>query len=376
VTSLLETERSPAPLFDPDRPRPRAHWAPGQLPELFGSLGASAAVVAVAFTVGGLFTLSIRTMLFGELVCVMIGFLLIFGILTALRHGPIVAKDRLATVGIWVGASIALFPLVQMVLSVIGHGGSVVFEHFPDFLTHDRVDNGMGNAIIGTFEQVGLATFYTVPISLLTATFLSETSSAFSRIVRTIVDAMMGTPSIIAGLFVYLIWVQPKGTNGYSGFAASLALAVLMLPLMIRTAEEVIRVVPGSLREAALALGAPRWKVSLRIVLPTVRSGLLTAMILGVALGVGETAPTLFTAHGSEVYNFNPFSGVQANLPLQAFQLIQSPSPDLVRQAWGGAFILVFMILGLFTATRILSRQRVGAPRRRFRRPRKEVELP
>lgn len=376
MTSLVESSTVPVLSDDSDRPRPRSRWAPGQLPELFGSLGASVALVAVAFEVGGILTWRIRTLLFGEFVCSLIGFLLIFGILTAVRHGPIVAKDRLAMVGIWVGASIALFPLIQMVLSVISHGGGVVFQNFPDFLIHDRVNNGMGNAIVGTVEQVGLATLYTVPISLLTATFLSETSSRFSRLVRTIVDAMMGTPSIIAGLFIFLVWVAPRGTNGYSGFAASLALAILMLPLMIRTAEEVIRVVPGSLREAALALGAPRWKVSLRIVLPTVRSGLLTAIILGVALGVGETAPTLFTAHGSEVYNVNPFSGVQANLPLQAFQLIQSPTPSLVRQAWGGAFILVFMILGLFTATRILSRQRVGAPRRRSRPRRKEVAVP
>ena len=161
---------------------------------------------------------------------------------------------------------------------------------------------------------------------MLTATFLSETSNAFSRLVRTIVDCMMGTPSIIAGIFVYLFWVEPKGSNGFSGFAASIALAILMLPIMIRTAEEVIRVVPGSLREAALALGSPRWRVSLRVVLPTARSGLLTAVILGVALAVGETAPALFTAHGSPRYNFNPFSGPQANLPLQAFQL--DPEPE------------------------------------------------
>ncbi|HXY28309.1 MAG TPA: phosphate ABC transporter permease PstA, partial [Acidimicrobiales bacterium] len=248
-----------------------------------------------------------------------------------------------------------------------------------DFLVRARVDGGMGNAIVGTVEQVGLATLYTVPISILTATFLSETTGAFSRFVRTIVDCMMGTPSIIAGLFIFLIWVEPRKTNGYSGFAASLALAVLMLPLMIRTAEEVIRVVPGSLREAALALGSPRWKVSLRIVLPTVRSGLLTAVILGVALAVGETAPTIFTAHGSEVYNFNPFHGVQANLPLASFQIIQSSSSSLVRQAWGGAFILVFMVLGLFIAARVVGSSRPGRGPFRvlgvFRRRLKEVAV-
>src|SRR5208282_3020005 len=146
------------------------------------------------------------------------------------------------------------------------------------------------------------------------------------------------------------------------------ALAILMLPVMIRTAEEVIRVVPGSLREAALALGSPRWKVSLRIVLPTVRSGLLTAMILGVALAVGETAPTLFTAHGSPQYNFDPFHGVQANLPLQAFQLIFLASDNYVRDAWGGAFILVFMVLGLFILARVIGSSRPGGRRISLRR--------
>jgi phosphate transport system permease protein len=262
--------------------------------------------------------------------------------------------------------------LAQIIISVTVNGASVVFSHFPAFLVHDMATagdsdpvwkGGMGHAIVGSVEQVGLATAYTVPISILTATYLSETSSAFSRLVRTIVDCMMGTPSIIAGLFVYLLWVQPRGTAGFSGLAASIALAVLMLPIMIRTAEEVIRVVPGSLREAALALGSPRWRVSLQVVLPTIRTGLITAVILGVALAVGETAPTLFTAHGSGHFNFNPFLGPQANLPLQVFSLILSPGAVFVRDAWGGAFILVWMVLALFIAARVIGSAPLGGRR-------------
>jgi len=280
----------------------------------------------------------------------------------------------LATVAIWVGASVALFPLIEILISVAVQGAPVVFSHFPAFLVHDMSTaapsdpvwkGGMGHAIVGTIEQVGLATLYTVPVSILTATYLSESSSVFSRLVRTIVDSMMGTPSIIAGIFVYLFWVQPRGSSGFSGFAASVALAILMLPVMIRTAEEVIRVVPGTLREAALAMGSPRWRVSLQIVLPTVRSGLLTAVILGVALAVGETAPALFTAHGSARYNFNPFSGPQANLPLQAFQTILSPNSNQVRDGWGGAFILVSMVITLFIGARLIGSTRPG--QRRFR---------
>jgi phosphate transport system permease protein len=234
----------------------------------------------------------------------------------------------------------------------------------------------MGNAIVGTFEQVGLATLYTVPISILTATYLSESSSALSRLVRMIVDSMMGTPSIIAGLFVYFLWVAPHGVSGYSGLAASIALAILMLPIMIRTAEEVIRVVPGSLREAALALGSPRWRVSLQIVLPTVRTGLITAVILGVALGVGETAPVLLTSRWTPHYNFNPFHGPQASLALQVFTLIRLSANVYVRDAWGGAFILIFVVLALFIAARIVGSAAPGSRRARlFRHTAKEVPV-
>jgi phosphate transport system permease protein len=228
---------------------------------------------------------------------------------------------------------------------------------------------GVGHAIIGTVEQVGLATIYTVPISLLTATYLSESSSRFSGILRSIVDVMMGIPSIIAGLFVYLFWVQPRHTAGFSGFAASIALAILMLPIMIRTAEEVIRVVPGAFREAALALGSPRWRVSLMIVIPTVRSGLLTAVILGIALAVGETAPALFTAGNSHFFNVNAFAGRQSNLPLHILEFIRSPNDNLVRVAWGGAFILVALVLVLFVVARLIGSSQPG--KRRLRLPRR-----
>jgi phosphate transport system permease protein len=354
-----------------DRPRRRRRWAPGAGWELFGSLVAAGCVVFVAFQFASSRPLD------GMIACWLIGFAAIYGVLTRLLHGVRIAKDRLATVFIIIGAAIALFPLLEIIISVIVQGAPVVFSHFPAFLVHDMSTaapsdpvwkGGMGHAVVGTFEQVGLATAFTVPISVLTATFLSETSSAFSRLVRTIVDCMMGTPSIIAGIFVYLFWVEPRGSSGFSGFAASIALAILMLPIMIRTAEEVLRVVPGSLREAALALGAPRWRVSLRVVLPTARSGLLTAVILGVALAVGETAPALLTAHGSPRYNFNPFSGPQANLPLQSFQTILSPNANQVRDGWGGAFILVSIVLALFVAARLVGSSRPGGRRRRLPR--------
>ncbi|HEY5025779.1 MAG TPA: phosphate ABC transporter permease PstA [Acidimicrobiales bacterium] len=378
--TMLDTRQVQTPLppgpdvvsrATPDRPRRRRRWTPGAAWEFFGSVVAAGSIVLVAFQFASSRPWD------GMVACWFLGFAVVYGVLTRLLHGVRIAKDRLATVGIIMGAAVALFPLVEIIVSVVVQGAPVVFSHFPAFLIHDMSTaapsdpvwkGGMGHAIVGTFEQVGLATLYTVPISLLTAIFLSETSNAFSRLVRTIVDCMMGTPSIIAGIFVYLFWVEPKGSAGFSGFAASIALAILMLPIMIRTAEEVLRVVPGSLREAALALGSPRWRVSLRVVLPTARSGLLTAVILGVALAVGETAPVLFTAHGSPRYNFNPFSGPQADLPLQVFQTILSPNANQVRDGWGGAFILVSIVLALFVAARLVGSSRPGSRRRWLRR--------
>ncbi len=356
----------------PDSPRSRAKPVP-QVRECLAALIAAVAVVLVIFSVAGEFPL------FGMFVCVVLLFLVFYGLLSWRLHGLLVMKSRLGSAYVWAGGALALFPLVDMIVFIVLRGFPVVASHFPAFLVNDAVGGptepvwrvGVGQAIVGSVEQVALATLYTVPVSILTATYLTEYDTWFTRLVRLIVDAMMGMPSIIAGLFVYLWWVQPRHTNGYSGFAASMALGVLMLPIMIRTAEEVIRVVPGSLREAALALGAPRWRVTLRVVLPTAKSGLITAVILGVALGVGETAPVLFTALGNNRYNFNPFSGAQADLPLQIIQNVKSSAPNQVREGYGGAFVLITAVLALFTTARIIGSSKPG--RRRLGRRKKEV---
>ena len=194
----------------------------------------------------------------------------------------------------------------------------MVASHFPHFLFATTAQSGprdpvysagVGAAIVGTVEQVGLAAIFAVPLALITATFLNETRNVFSRTVQLVVDAMTGTPEIVAGLFVYLVWVQPKGLNGKSGFAASIALAVMMLPFVTRSAQEVLRIVPQALREAGTALGAPQWRIALRVVLPTARAGLVTVALLGVARAVGETAAVLFNAGG----------GAPSKLQLESF---------------------------------------------------------
>jgi phosphate transport system permease protein len=193
-----------------------------------------------------------------------------------------------------------------------------------------------------------------VPIAFFSATYLVESRSVLARLVRNVVDAMTGTPSIIAGLFVYLIWVAPHGVNGKNGFIAALTLSIMMIPVTCRAALEVIRIVPGSLREAAHALGAPEWRVTLRVVLPAARAGLITAAVLGIARTAGETAEVLFTAGGSAHYNWNPFAGWQDDLPLRIYEQVFQPSKEAISVGWGAAFVLLVVVLILFTVARLL----------------------
>jgi phosphate transport system permease protein len=360
-----------APATD-DVPRRRAFDA-DQATELAVSAAAAAALVWTPFQLVG------WSAPFGAVLCWFVVFAAIYAIVVRQRHGLLELKDRLATLLILTGAVVAMIPLFLVLFFVVRQGLPVVLKKFPRFpfvrqdLRHfsptDPVDKaGMKQAMIGTLEQVGLATVVTVPIGILAATYLNEVGGRFAQLVRTVADAMTGLPTIIAGLFVYSAWVQPRHTKGFSGFAAAMALAVVMLPTVVRTAEEVLRIVSNHLREAALALGAPQWRVVLQVVLPTARTGLVTAAILGVARAVGETAPVLLTAFGNTHTNWNPLSGPQDDLPLRIYQLVRSPSDSNVAAAWGGAFLLIVIILTLFTLARILGSGESRRPRSGVRR--------
>ncbi len=350
--------------------------------EGFGSAVAALAVVWIAFSITG------TTAPFGMLVSWFLLFFTIYGVLCWRLYGSFNAKDRIATLGIWSGAVVAIIALGAVIGYVILKGASAVFDDFPHFLVADMTQLGgnakitqlgVGAAIVGTIEQVGIATIITVPLGIMTATYLVGSDGPFARMVSAVVDAMTGAPAIIAGLFVYLLWVVPHHESGRSGFAAALALAVMMLPIVTRAAQEVVAIVPGSLREAALALGAPEWRVLLRVVLPTARAGLMTAIILGIARIAGETAPVLFNAGGSTAYNWNPFSGQQDDLPFRIFENIFQPSLVAVQSAWGCSFVLVCVVLILFLIARRLGRSNAG--RRSFipwssrRRQNTEVDL-
>ncbi|MEI6623638.1 MAG: phosphate ABC transporter permease PstA [Actinomycetes bacterium] len=291
---------------------------------------------------------------------------LTFYFLVALQtEGRLGAVDKLVTVVVMSGAIGLLVPLVLIIgfIVVRGVGGINATFFTQDLATTGTLDagGGLAHAMVGTIEQVGIAVLLSVPLGVLTAVFMNEVRGPLVRPVRVFVDAMSGVPSIVAGLFIYAVWLVQFG-HGFSGFAASLALAVLMLPTVTRTAEEVLRLVPTGLREASLALGSPEWRTTWAVVLPTARSGLITAVILGIARAVGETAPLIMTSFGATDMNVNPFEGAQASLPLSVYQLISNPFAAQQQRAYAGALVLVVLVLVLFTAARILGRSRKPKP--------------
>jgi phosphate transport system permease protein len=270
------------------------------------------------------------------------------------------AKDRLMTSIVVACTCAAILPLVA-VLGFTIVKGMVVLNG--SFLTHTmrgvaEQDPGGGiyHAIIGTLEQVGLATLMAVPFGLLVAIYLVEYSSGrLGRVVSFFVDVMTGLPSIVAGLFIFALWILVLGQS-FSGFAGSLALAILMLPTVVRSAEEMLKIVPISLREASYALGIQKWITVLRIVLPTALTGIVTGVMLAVARVTGETAPLLLTVFGNSALNFNPFSGAQASLPLFVFSEAGLPNETAINRAWAAALVLILIVLVLTIFARVIAR--------------------
>jgi phosphate transport system permease protein len=274
-------------------------------------------------------------------------------------RGTVRAKDHLARLVVWTGASLAIIPLVLVVFYVIGKG---YHSLRPQFFSQDQrfvgalsdsTEGGGAHAIIGTLQQVGIASLIAVPLGITTAVYMNEVKGRLAKPLRTVVDAMSAVPSIVAGLFIYAAWILALG-NQQTGLAGSLALSVLFLPTVTRTAEVVLRLVPGGLREASLALGGTEWRTTSRVVLPTSRSGLVTAVILGVARVIGETAPLILTVGGAFIMNWNPLSGKQDSLPFFVFRLIRFPQEAQIARAWTGALVLLILVLVLFVIARAI----------------------
>jgi phosphate transport system permease protein len=271
------------------------------------------------------------------------------------------AVNRVATYLVVVAFVTALLPLAIVLSYTIARGSRAMGI---SFLTHsmfrvrpNRAGGGAYHAIIGTLEQVAIAATLAVPSGLLIAVYLVEYGRGrLAHVVRFSVDVMTGLPSIVAGLFVYAFWVLGL-SQGFSGLAAGMALAILMLPIIVRSTEEMLRLVPNSIREAGLGLGLPKWRVVASIVLPTASTGITTGVMLGIARATGETAPVLLTASALSSINTNPFSGAQMSLPTYIFDQAQSPYDVAIDRAWAAALALIVIVLVLNIAARLLTRR-------------------
>lgn len=243
--------------------------------------------------------------------------------------------------------AIVLAPLFLILLFLVKTGISAINWDFFTKLPGPAGEpgGGMANAMVGTLILVALAGLMGVPLGVFAGLYVAEHPKArLAAVARFTADVLNGVPSIVAGLFAYVVIVLPM--RHFSALSGGLALAVLLLPIVLRTTEEMVRLVPQSIREAALALGIPWWKMTLRVTLPTAAAGITTGIMVGVARIAGETAPLLFTAFGNRFWNWNPLQPIAA-LPLQIFSYAISPFEDWHRQAWAGALVLVTIVLGI-----------------------------
>jgi len=282
-------------------------------------------------------------------------------------------RDRLAAAVLTAGAAIVGAALVSAMVFVVMRGWRPLL-HLNFYLDDmsgvgpkDPFDRGgIAHAIVGSLIQLGIAIAITLPLGIGTAVFMTEVGGRFAKIVRTVVEAMTALPSIVAGLFIYTTFIYALGLPR-SGLAASLAIAVMMLPIIARAADVVLRVVPDGLREASLALGASRWKTVWTVVLPTARPGLATACILGVARGIGETSPVLLTSGAAPFMVTNPTDGVMNSLPLYIYTTVRSGEPAAITRAFAAATVLMAIVLILFITARLIARPRRTKSRRGWR---------
>lgn len=292
-----------------------------------------------------------------------LAFILIDFVFHYIKQGLPASKDALARAVIVAGITVAVFPIASILATVFirGHKG-IYFGLF----THDMKLNsvsdpinqgGLLHAIAGTAILVLVALVISVPLGILTAVYMTEIRGRFMKPIKFLVQAMSGVPSIVAGLFILAAIVYPI-TKSYSGLVGSLALSILMIPTIARTSEEVLLLIPNDLREAGVALGATQWRTVAMVVVPAARSGLVTAMILGIARIAGETAPILLLTGGGDQINPNPLSGPMGSLPFYIWKSYAVGTQESVTRAWAGILVLLVIVLILFISARFLSDRR------------------
>jgi phosphate transport system permease protein len=302
-------------------------------------------------------------------------FIGLYFLMARLQWDRLEARNRLATVAFATGGVLAFVIVVDQVGYTLVKGSAAVGH--VNFWTQSlgfagpespmRV-GGILHAIVGSVEQLGLATLFAVPLGVTAALYLTEVGGGLARVVRTIVEAMTALPDLVAGLFIYVTLILSLGF-GKSGFAASLAIGMTMMPIVARASEVVLRIVPGTLREAAYAVGGAQWRTVKDVILPTARSGLATAVVLAMARGIGETAPVLLVAGYTKELNADPFSGPQVSLPLFIYNAVHIfGTPPYVERGFGAGFVLVVVVLALFTIARRLGGSVPGELSKRQRR--------
>jgi phosphate transport system permease protein len=263
------------------------------------------------------------------------------------------------------GASVAIVAVVLLLVlaTVVSKGWSIVAKEFPKWFTKDiqlsprRPGPGMKAAIVGTIVATVTATAIAVPLGIGGAIYLNEYGkrSYFARTLRFLTNVMAGVPSIVMGLFIYVFWVVPRGVDGLNGFSGALALACLMLPIVVRSTEEMLRLVPQNLRDASLALGASASRTTLTVVVPKAASGIISGALLAVARAAGETAPLIFTVGAAKATNWNPFSGTNTSLSLQIYSNAKESFSTAQERAWGAALTLIVLAFMFTFVARALS---------------------
>lgn len=277
------------------------------------------------------------------------------------------ARNSVSTVFVYVAAAFVIIPLTSLLFEIIRKGaGGLSFGIFTRDMSLASADSpltegGLLHAVIGTLYVVALATVLSTPIGFLAALYIVEVQGRFASLVRFFVQAMSGVPSIVAGLFIYAVWMIGLG-NSYNAMAGAGALAILMIPTVARTSEEVLKLIPNDLREAGLALGATQWRTVAMIILPAAKSGLVTSVILGIARVAGETAPLLLTMGGADAINLNPFEGNSSALPYYVWKNYQLGNPESIQRAWLGVIVLMMMVFIFFSLARYFGRTK-GARR-------------
>ena len=269
------------------------------------------------------------------------------------------AKNSAAWVLVTAAFVVAIIPLFSILWTVISRGAK---DFSANFLTHSmrnvseqQSNGGAYHAILGTLEQVGIAVVIVVPLSLMVAVYLVEYGRGrLAQAVTFFVDVMMGLPSIVAGLFVLSFWILGLGFKA-SGFAASIALTILMLPIAVRSSEEMLKLVSPALREASYALGVSKWRTITKVVLPTALPGIVTGMMLGVARIVGETAPVLLLVGVTDSINPNPFQNAQGSLPLFIFSESQNSLQTAIDRGWAAALALIILVMLLNLIARLIA---------------------